>query len=182
MRMFNLTLVNKNTKSEHPKNFHWVNYTYYANIFHLKCNGNRQGPSGSDDRCQPLIINVSSERSVVPGVWPHSGLDFPSRHRPTFIFSLVVCNHCGKPCCHRLIFQNDFWLMIPVINVLKKTVTWRSQWKELEESRRVFNQRQLNYSNRNCFRKLVLEAYIIRMWCTNFSCHVLDFLITKLCL
>lgn len=37
--------------------------TYYANMLHLSCNHNRQGPSGSPDRCQPLIINVSSEKS-----------------------------------------------------------------------------------------------------------------------
>lgn len=37
--------------------------TYYANILHLSCNHNRQGPSGSHDTCQPLIINVSSEKS-----------------------------------------------------------------------------------------------------------------------
>ncbi len=118
-----LLRINANRKS--PKNCHSVNCTYYANMLHLNCNHNRQGPSGSDDRCQPLIINVSSEKSAVPAAQPHSGLDFSSRHKPTFIFSLVACNHCVKLCCQRVIFQNDFWLMIPVMKVFKEIVTRR---------------------------------------------------------
>lgn len=99
-----------NAHRKSPKNCHWVNCTYYANMLHLNCNHNRQGPSGSDDRCQPLIINVSSEKSAVPAAQPHSGLDFSSRHKPTFIFSLVACNHCVKLCCQRVIFQK--WFLI----------------------------------------------------------------------
>lgn len=60
---------------ERQRSSHRINCTYYANTLHLNCNHNRQGPSGSDDRCQPLIINVNSEESAVPAARLHSGLD-----------------------------------------------------------------------------------------------------------
>lgn len=75
-------------------------------MLQLNCNHKRQGPWGSDDRCQPLIINVSSEKSAVPAApaTPRPLIFHPDAG-PTFIFSLLVCNHRVKPRCHHVIFQ-----------------------------------------------------------------------------
>lgn len=66
--------------------------TYYANMLHLSCNHNRQGPSGSRDRCQPLIINVSSGKSR-PGC---SAL----RHRDQHLFSHYSVTITALPAPH----------------------------------------------------------------------------------
>lgn len=95
-----------------PKSCHSVNCTYYANVLHLNCNHKRQGPSGSDDRCQPLIINVSSVKSALRLPGYTRALIFHPDTGLTFIFSLLACNHRVKPRCHCMIFQKDFWLMI----------------------------------------------------------------------
>jgi len=67
---------------------------------------------------------------------------FIHTHRPTFIFSSVACNHCVKPCCWRVIFHNDFWLMIPAMKVFKETIAGRSPLTESVK-------RQLNWCKLN---------------------------------